>query len=100
MLEGDTAEFVCSVSKEAIAVEWMRGDKVLEPDDKYNIISDGKKRTLVVKDSVPGDAGKYTVRVGEAKATARLTVIGKLYFINVQMHICLHSLYYRMSYFF
>lgn len=100
MLEGDKAEFVCSVSKEAITVQWLRGDTVLEPGDKYDIISDGKKRTLVVKDSILRDAGKYTVMVGEAKATARLTVIGKFCFINVQVHILLHSLYYMMSYFF
>uniref|UniRef100_A0A8C0EKB2 Titin n=1 Tax=Bubo bubo TaxID=30461 RepID=A0A8C0EKB2_BUBBB len=93
VLEGEKAEFFCSVSKEAITVQWLRGDTVLEAGDKYDIISDGKKRTLVVKDSILGDAGKYTVMVGEAKATARLTVIGKLYFINVQVHILLHSLY-------
>uniref|UniRef100_A0A8C0EK92 Titin n=1 Tax=Bubo bubo TaxID=30461 RepID=A0A8C0EK92_BUBBB len=89
VLEGEKAEFFCSVSKEAITVQWLRGDTVLEAGDKYDIISDGKKRTLVVKDSILGDAGKYTVMVGEAKATARLTVIGKLYFINVQVHILL-----------
>lgn len=100
VLEGDKAEFVCSVSKEAITVQWLRGDTVLEPGDKYDIISDGKKRTLVVKDSILGDAGKYTVMVGEVKATARLTVIGKLYFVYVQLHILFHSLYYMMSYFF
>lgn len=100
MLEGDKAEFVCSVSKEAIAVQWLRGDTVLEPGDKYDIISDGKKRTLVIKDSVLGDAGKYSIMVGESKATAKLTVIGKLYFISVQVNVLLHSLYYVMSYFF
>lgn len=83
MLEGEKAEFVCSVSKEAITVQWLRGDTVLEPGDKYDIISDGKKRTLVVKDSILGDTGMYTVMVGDAKATAHLAVIGKLYFNNV-----------------
>uniref|UniRef100_A0A8U8C7U8 Uncharacterized protein n=1 Tax=Geospiza parvula TaxID=87175 RepID=A0A8U8C7U8_GEOPR len=84
VLEGEKAEFVCSVSKEAITVQWLRGDTVLEPGDKYDIISDGKKRTLVVKESVLGDTGMYTVMVGEAKATAHLAVIGKFYFINDQ----------------
>lgn len=91
---------MCSVSKEAITVQWLWGDTVLESGDKYDIISDGKKRTLVIKDSTLGDAGKYIVMVGEAKATARLTVIGKLYFINIQLHILLYSFYHMMSYFF
>lgn len=80
MLEGEKAEFVCSVSKEAITVQWLRGDTVLEPGDKYDIISDGKKRALVIKETVLGDMGMYTVMVGEAKATAHLAVIGKLLF--------------------
>lgn len=98
MLEGEKAEFVCSVSKEAITVQWLRGDTVLEPGDKYDIISDGKKRALVIKESVLGDTGMYTVMVGEAKATAHLGVIGKICFINVL--VLLHSLYYTMPYFF
>lgn len=98
VLEGDKAEFACSVSKEAITVQWLWGDTVLEPSDKYDIISDGKKRTLVVKDSVIGDAGKYSVMVGEAKATARLTVIGRFCFIIVR--ILLHFLYNVIYYFF
>ena len=74
-------------------MQWLRGDTVLEPGDKYDIISDGKKRTLVIKDSILRDAGKYTVMVGEAKATARLTVIGKLCFINVQVVVAFLKLH-------
>uniref|UniRef100_A0A8C3S4V6 Titin n=1 Tax=Chelydra serpentina TaxID=8475 RepID=A0A8C3S4V6_CHESE len=83
VLEGEKAEFVCSISKDGFEVQWLRGNKVLEAGDKYDIISDGKKRLLVIKDSILGDEGKYSIMVGGIKATAHLKVIGKLLFILV-----------------
>lgn len=79
VLEGEKAEFVCSVSKDAFEVQWVRNDKVLEAGDKYDIISDGKKRILVVKDAVPKeDDGTYAAMIGQSRAPAELIVIGKL----------------------
>lgn len=79
VLEGEKAEFVCSVSKEAFEVQWVKSDTVLESGDKYDITSDGKKRILVVKDAVPKeDEGVYAAMIGLSRAPAELTVIGKL----------------------
>lgn len=47
----EKAEFVCSISKESFEVQWKRDDKTLESGDKYDVIADGKKRVLVVKDA-------------------------------------------------
>lgn len=80
VLEGEKAEFVCSISKENFEVQWKRDDKTLEPGDKYDIIADGKKRILVVKDATLQDMGTYVVMVGAARAAAHLTVIGKFVF--------------------
>lgn len=77
VLEGAKAEFACSVSKEAFEVQWLRGDTVLEAGEKYDIISDGKKRVLVIKESALDDEGGYSAMVAGSKATARLRVIGK-----------------------
>lgn len=77
ILEGEKAEFVCSLSKESFAVQWKRDDKTLESGDKYDIIADGKKRILVVKDATLQDMGTYVVMAGAARAAAHLTVIGK-----------------------
>lgn len=77
ILEGEKAEFVCSISKESFEVQWKRDDKTLESGDKYDIIADGKKRILVVKDATLQDMGTYVVMVGAARAAAHLTVIGK-----------------------
>lgn len=75
------------MSKDTVEVQWVWADMILKTDDKYDIISEGKKRILVIKDSILADAGKYAAMVGESKATARLKVIGKIDFIQVYMQI-------------
>lgn len=77
MVEGEKAEFVCSVSKDTYEVKWFRGDKELQSGDKYDIVSDGTRRLLVIKKCEHQDEGSYTAFIGTVKASADLTVIGK-----------------------
>lgn len=78
VVEGQKAEFTCSVSKETFEVKWKKGDKELEAGDKYQTVSDGKRRTLVIKDCELQDEGGYVVAIGATRAGADLTVHGKL----------------------
>ena len=78
MVEGQKAEFTCSVSKETFEVKWIKDDKELVAGDKYQLVSDGKRRTLVIKDCEPKDEGGYVVKIGATRANADLTVHGKL----------------------
>lgn len=77
-MEGERAEFTCSVSKETFDVKWQKDDKELEEGDKFQMVSDGKRRTLVIKNCEPKDEGGYTVLIGPNRASADLTVLGKL----------------------
>lgn len=77
VVEGEKAEFTCSVSKETYEVKWLKDDKELEAGDKYQMVSDGKRRTLVIKNCEPKDEGGYVVKIGPTKASADLTVLGK-----------------------
>lgn len=76
VVEGEQAQFVCSVSKDTYEVKWLKGDKELQSDDKYNIISEGKKRVLVVKNCELKDEGGFVVLIGTTRASAELTVLG------------------------
>ncbi|MEQ2222441.1 hypothetical protein ILYODFUR_026475, partial [Ilyodon furcidens] len=78
VVEGQKAEFTCSVSKETFSVKWVKDDKELESGDKYEMVSDGKRRTLIIKDCEPKDEGGYVVVIGETRAGADLTVNEKL----------------------
>lgn len=76
VVEGEKAQFVCSVSKDSYDVKWLRGDKELQTDDKYEIISDGKSRVLVVKKCELSDEGPFVALIGATRASADLIVLG------------------------
>lgn len=76
MVEGEKAEFVCSVSKDSYELKWLRGDKELQTDDKYEIISDGKRRVLVVRNCELSDEGPFVALIGATRASADLIVLG------------------------
>lgn len=76
VVEGEKAQFVCSVSKDSYDVKWLRGDKELQTDDKYEIISDGKSRILVVKKCELSDEGPFVALIGATRASADLIVLG------------------------
>lgn len=78
VVEGEKAEFACSVSKDTYEVKWFRGDKEVEAGDKYTIISEGKRRALIVKDCKLKDEGGYVAHIGNVRASADLYVIGKM----------------------
>lgn len=77
VVEGQAAEFTCSVSKETYEVKWFRGDKELETGDKFTIVSEGKRRVLTVKNCELKDEGGYVAHIGTIKASANLVVTGK-----------------------
>lgn len=77
VVEGEKAEFTCSVSKETYEVKWLKDNKELEAGDKYQMVSDGKKRTLFIKNCELKDEGGYVVMIGPTRASAGLTVRGK-----------------------
>lgn len=77
VVEGEKAEFTCSVSKETFEVKWFKDDKELEAGDKYQMVSDGKRRTFIIKNCEPKDEGGYVVMIGATRANANLTVLGE-----------------------
>lgn len=79
VVEGEKVEFACSVSKDTYEVKWFRGDKEIEDGEKYTIISEGKRRALIVKNCELKDEGGYVAHIGSVKASADLCVIGKMF---------------------
>lgn len=76
VVEGEKAEFVCSVSKDTYEVKWLKGDNEIVSGDKYDVVCDGKRRALIVKNCTPNDEGGYVAFIGTTKASADLFVIG------------------------
>ncbi|XP_010793050.1 titin-like, partial [Notothenia coriiceps] len=78
VVEGEKAEFSCSVSKDSYEVTWFRGEKEVQEGEKFSIVSEGKRRALIVKSCEVKDEGGYVAHIGGVKASAELTVIEKL----------------------
>ncbi|KAF7659758.1 hypothetical protein LDENG_00293770, partial [Lucifuga dentata] len=81
--EKKQAKFECSITKDVSKVIWYRGADIITPDQKYDIISNGKKHMLVINCCEFDDEDEYTIEVLGKTSTTRLTVEGiRLKFIT------------------
>ena len=70
------AKFECEITKSGITAQWKRGNKMLKPSDKYDIIVDGGVHCLVVRNVDGEDEDDYSVGFGDVKSSAKLFVKG------------------------
>lgn len=75
--ETDTVKLICEVSKPDAEVTWFKGDEELPDGGRYEQISDGRKRILVIHNARLDDAGAYSCRLPSTRTTGKLTVHGK-----------------------
>ena len=76
---GGNATFKCKVPYEGAPVEWIHNGKRIFPEKdpkKYEIISDGLTKVLVIKDLKENEQGKFGVKIGETLCSANLQVKG------------------------
>ncbi|XP_021346443.1 twitchin-like isoform X8 [Mizuhopecten yessoensis] len=75
-MERDKCYFECDVSDPEAEVKWYKGksDKELPSGGKYEIIKDGMKRRLVIKNCSMKDGGKYTCKVLTKETTGELFI--------------------------
>lgn len=75
--ETDTVKLICEVSKPDAEVTWFKGDEELPDGGRYEQISDGRKRILVIHNARLDDASAYSCRLPSTRTTGKLTVHGK-----------------------
>ncbi|XP_042525465.1 obscurin [Dipodomys spectabilis] len=64
----------CQVSRASAQVRWFKGGVEIEPGPKYDMVSDGLYRKLVINDVQPGDEDTYTCDAGDIKTSAQFFV--------------------------
>ena len=78
VVEHDKCEFEIDVEAEDASVIWYQNGQRIYPDEKRIVlVEEGKKRKLIIKDTLLADAGEISVRTNTDKATTELKVACK-----------------------
>ena len=71
-----TIEIVCDTPDETTPATWYKDDVQIAPDGvKFETTSKERKRSLVLHDVKPEDAGKYVCEVGPQRTVTTLEVV-------------------------
>ena len=71
-----TIEIVCESADETTPAKWYKDDVQIAPDGvKFETTTKERKRSLVLHDVKPEDAGQYVCEVGPQRTTTTLEVV-------------------------
>ena len=85
---GGSATFKCQLPYEGAPVEWTHNGKRIYPEkdpQKYEIISDGLNKVLIIKNIGRQEEGTMGVKVGETVSNAKIKVKGLWYQISMKL---------------
>lgn len=74
--EKDEARFECELSRVAKTFRWLKGSQELKADDKFDILTEGKRYTLLLKSAAYEDEAKYTFDAEDKRTSAKLVIQG------------------------
>lgn len=66
----------CQLSRASAEVRWYKDGVELRPGPRYEMVSDGLYRKLVISSVQPEDEGTYTCDAGDVKTSAQFFVEG------------------------
>lgn len=72
--EEATASLECEVSRDNAEVCWYRDGHEIFKTKKYEMVADGRRRVLVIRNCAPDDAKMYTCDAKEFKTSCFLEV--------------------------
>lgn len=74
LVEKDTVTLACELDDELGEVKWFKGDEEIKPDKRLQVVKDGRKRKLVIKDCKVSDAGQYRCESNADKTEAEILI--------------------------
>lgn len=74
LIEKDTVTLACELDDAAGDVIWYKGEEEIKPDKRVNVVKEGRKRKLVLKDAKVTDAGKYRCVSNADKTEAEIVI--------------------------
>lgn len=103
--EKDTVTLACELDDARGEVQWWRNDEELKPDNRIQIVKDGRKRKLILKDCKVSDAGMFRCTTNADKTEAEITINCKCFrsicYSGKQNYIFVfHTFYAHIFYYF
>uniref|UniRef100_A0AAQ5WXP9 non-specific serine/threonine protein kinase n=1 Tax=Amphiprion ocellaris TaxID=80972 RepID=A0AAQ5WXP9_AMPOC len=81
--EKDEAKFELEVSREPKSFRWLKGSQELSNDEKFELLVEGKRHTLIVKSARYEDEAKYMFEAEDKRTSGKLVIKGiRLEFIR------------------
>lgn len=74
---GEDVVLRCELSREGTPVRWLKDGKAIRKSQKYDLLTEGTRASLVIHAASLKDSGKYTCETESSKSTASLRVEGK-----------------------
>lgn len=76
LIEKDTVTLACELDDAGGDVTWFKDGEEIKPEDskRVQVVKDGRKRKLVIKDSKVSDAGQYSCVSNADKTQAELII--------------------------
>lgn len=74
LIEKDTVTLACELDDAAGDVKWFKNDEEIVPDKRVQVVKDGRKRKLVIKDAKVTDAGQYACVSNADKTQAEIVI--------------------------
>lgn len=75
--EKDEARLELEVSREPKSSRWLKGSQELSDDDKFELLVEGTRHTLVVKSAKYEDEAKYMFEAEDQRTSGKLMIKGK-----------------------
>lgn len=91
-----TAVFTCDIAKDTPNIKWFKGyDEIpMEPTDKTEILKEGNRLFLKIKNAMPEDIDEYAVEIEGKRYPAKLTLGGRkllLIMLKDEFYICIRQ---------
>ena len=74
--EKEEARFELEVSREPKIFRWMKGPQELSSDERYELVLEGTRHTLLVKSAKYEDEGKYMFEAEDKRTSGKLIIQG------------------------
>lgn len=82
VFEKDEAKFECEVSREPKTFRWLKGTQEITGDDRFELIKEGTKHSMVIKSAAFEDEAKYIFEAEDKHTSGKLIIEGK-HFVQI-----------------